>query len=117
MLIQLIDFLGTIATTRYVTHVAAISIALLALRLWANGRENTRDRDMHGRVVVLTVCPNALLLCLISNLSFFLGRFHFYRIASIDGAGGPRGTDYCTDAVTFEPSGARTHTSPATDVK
>ncbi|KAF9513780.1 hypothetical protein BS47DRAFT_1295770 [Hydnum rufescens UP504] len=69
MLLQLVGFLGTIATARYAIHAGVIGITLLTLHLWVNGRENTRDRDMHGRVVVLTGAFTAVGLRVLTELA------------------------------------------------
>jgi hypothetical protein len=44
--------------TEYTVHVAGALIALLATHRIAQGRKTTRERDMHARVVVVTVRPS-----------------------------------------------------------
>ncbi|KAK7058097.1 hypothetical protein R3P38DRAFT_2844306 [Favolaschia claudopus] len=53
----------------YTAHVVAALIALLATRRISQGRQTTRERDMHGRVVVLTGAFTPVGLTLLENLA------------------------------------------------
>lgn len=61
MLFELLSLLGDLASRPYAGHVIVLCLVLYALRVLSNGPRNTRDRDMHGRVVVITVRPLFLL--------------------------------------------------------
>ncbi len=61
MLFELLSFLGGVVSRPYAGHAIVLCIVLYALRVWSNGARNTRDRNMHGRVVVITVRPLFLL--------------------------------------------------------
>lgn len=56
MLVQLLAFFGHLVNQRYAIEVILALVAAYALRLWSNGLVRQRsDRNMHGRVVVITV--------------------------------------------------------------
>lgn len=56
MLVQLIALLGHFANKAYAIETLLALIAAYTLKLWANGFVRQRsDRNMHGRVVVITV--------------------------------------------------------------
>lgn len=55
MLVQLLSFLGSLTEGRFAIHIAIFAISAYWLRFWANGAKTDRERDMHGRVILLTV--------------------------------------------------------------
>lgn len=56
MLVQFFALFGHLSNKRYAIETALALIAAYALRLWSNGLVRQRsDRNMHGRVVVVTV--------------------------------------------------------------
>lgn len=58
MLIELLSFLGSGLETKYALHLIILAVSTYLLRFWANGANTDRERDMHGRVVLLTVSVN-----------------------------------------------------------
>jgi hypothetical protein len=48
--------------TEYTVHVVTTLIVVLATRRISQGRKTTRERDMHARVVVLTVCLYSIII-------------------------------------------------------
>ena len=44
----------------YITHISVSIISILAVRTYALGRSTNRERDLHGRVILLTVSGSSL---------------------------------------------------------
>lgn len=66
----------TLPASYYIPSAAALCF-LYSLQVVANGRKNPRDRDMHGRIVLLTVSffPR-LLFTLMFMFGMTIGRVH-----------------------------------------
>jgi len=64
MLFQLLSFIDSLVERPYALHIVVGIAFTYAVRLWANGGRTDRDRNMHGRVVLLTVCATPLSLLL-----------------------------------------------------
>ncbi|KAF8320394.1 hypothetical protein DL93DRAFT_1839095 [Clavulina sp. PMI_390] len=54
MLVQLLEFLGSLSEHQYAIPSVVFIVIYLVLRSWADGAKTDRDRNMHGRVVLLT---------------------------------------------------------------
>ncbi|KAF8342747.1 uncharacterized protein EI90DRAFT_3115297 [Cantharellus anzutake] len=69
MLFELLSLLGGAASRPYAVPFILICFILYAIRLWSNGPRNPRNRNMHGRVVVITGGFSPLGLRLITELA------------------------------------------------
>ena len=58
---MVLQVLYTAATTvlpfNYWPHAAVVVAVLLVIYAYAQGRSTTRERDLHARVIILTVSP------------------------------------------------------------
>lgn len=52
--------------TQYAVHITIGIVTVLALRAFSQGRKSNRDRDLHARKIIVTVC---FLLSLVNCLS------------------------------------------------
>lgn len=73
MLVQLLAFLGSLTEGRFAIHLGVFAISAYLLRFWANGAKTDRERDMHGRVVLLTVRPFLLPILVKQSQPLFKG--------------------------------------------
>ena len=46
---------STYFPTQYILHIGIAFIAILVLRAFSQGRRTNRERDLHARVVLITV--------------------------------------------------------------
>ena len=46
----------SVLTPNHYTHVVLALVAIYALYTYSQGRKTTRERDLHGRTIILTVC-------------------------------------------------------------
>src|ERR1700678_74035 len=44
--------------TQYILHISIGIITILVLHAFSQGRRTNRERDLHARVVIITVCSN-----------------------------------------------------------
>jgi len=47
---------STYFPTQYILHIGIALITILILRAFSQGRRTNRERDLHARVVLITVC-------------------------------------------------------------
>ena len=47
---------STYFPTQYILHISIAVITILVLRAFSQGRRTNRERDLHARVVLITVC-------------------------------------------------------------
>lgn len=50
---------NTLLPSSYYVHVLVSVLAIAVVRAFAQGRTTTRERDMHARVVLVTVRPRS----------------------------------------------------------
>lgn len=62
MVVQVIFGLVAAVPSKYYAHIALTTVALVVLYAFSQGRTTSRERDLHARVVILTVA------CLVSLL-------------------------------------------------
>lgn len=55
MLLELLSLLGSALEERFTQHLILLTLTAYFLRYWSNGAKTDRDRNLHGRVVLLTV--------------------------------------------------------------
>ncbi|THH09481.1 hypothetical protein EW145_g1998 [Phellinidium pouzarii] len=53
-LLALVNLLPKYYPSRYQIHIALSIVAIFVIRAYAQGRSTNRDRDLHGRVILLT---------------------------------------------------------------
>jgi len=46
---------STFFPTQYVVHIVVAIVTILALRAFSQGRRTNRERDLHARIVLVTV--------------------------------------------------------------
>lgn len=97
--------------TQYAVHFVAAIVTILVLRAFSQGRKTNRERDLHARVILVTVCviafPHPIRQVLIHpGLS---GRFHADRINDYSVFGSTWGT--CHRALTTSHRLAQSHYS------
>ena len=47
---------STYFPTQYILHIGIAFITILVLHAFSQGRRTNRERDLHARVVLITVC-------------------------------------------------------------
>ena len=62
MVVQVIFGLVAAVPTKYYAHVVLTTVALVVLYAFCQGRTTSRERDLHARVVILTVAYLVFLL-------------------------------------------------------
>lgn len=96
---------GAIPLTQNLVPIFVGVVGAISVRVWAQGRANDRERDMHGRVVLMTVSilytdnalPNRSTICV-------TGSFYSYRSKPFNRSCPTRCTNYRPYAFVVGPA-------------
>ena len=56
MVLKIVEaFASSFLPTQYIVHIVVGIVIILTLRAVSQGRRTTRERDLHGRTVLITV--------------------------------------------------------------
>lgn len=82
MVLKILATVGdAILPSKYYTHAVLAVIGLITIYTYAQGRQTTRERDLHGRTILVTVaCPASILRC--SRSPSMECRVHLRHMAS-----------------------------------
>ncbi|KAJ7617299.1 hypothetical protein FB45DRAFT_933846 [Roridomyces roridus] len=69
MVLKILGALAPYFPTQYTTHVVAGIVVVLAARAVSQGRKTTRERDLHGRVILMTGAFSPTGLTLLESLA------------------------------------------------
>ena len=84
----LVSLVPKLFASPYLIHIAIVLFAVSVVRAYAQGRTTDRERDLHGRTILLTVSKAVYLISVsCTELMSQQGYFHVVRLYCARSAG------------------------------